>query len=59
LTGTGFAQPNSSPLVPMATLLTRIRIGTTTVPIGSMWRSGFRLMRPCACAVMSPKWRAT
>jgi len=33
--------------------------GTTMVPITSTWRIGLRLMRPCACAVMSPKWRAT
>ena len=30
-------------------------VGTVIVPIRSIWRTGFRLMRPCACAVMSPK----
>ena len=39
-------------------LVTRIRAGTTMVPIGSMWRSGLRLMRPSCQAVGSPKWRA-
>src|SRR5690349_23801520 len=33
--------------------------GTAIVPTGSMCRSGLRLTRPCAYAVMSPKWRAT
>ncbi len=52
-TGTGLAQPN------MIGVNSSVNSGTTIVPSQSMWRSGFRLMRPAACAVMSPKWRAT
>ena len=51
-TGTGFAHPNSSP--PMASRMP----GTSTVPTGSIWRSGFRLKRPSISAVRSPKYRA-
>ena len=32
--------------------------GTSTVPTGSMWRSGLRLRRPSISAVRSPKYRA-
>ena len=43
-------------LAPPAMLLAaRITTGTRMVPTGSMWRIGLKLMRPCACAVMSPK----
>src|SRR5450631_3990680 len=51
-TGTGFAQPKSGP--PTA----RRTPGTSTVPTGSICRSGLRLKRPSICAVRSPKIRA-
>src|SRR5258708_23222051 len=51
-TGTGFAHPNSSP--PTASR----RPGTSTVPMGSMWRSGFKLRRPSISAVRSTKYLA-
>jgi hypothetical protein len=51
-TGTGFAQPNNGN--PSASNDPGIR----TVPIGSIWRSGFKLKRPSNSAVRSPKYRA-
>src|ERR1700722_18657708 len=50
--GTGFAHPNTGP--PTAS----IRPGTRTVPMGSMWRRGFKLKRPSNSAVRSPKYLA-
>ena len=51
-TGTGFAHPNKGP--PTASS----KPGTSTVPMGSMWRSGFKLKRPSISAVRSPKYLA-
>ncbi len=52
-TGTGFAQPNRKPPSQSS------NAGTSTVPIGSMWRIGLRLSRPCISAVRSPNCLAT
>ena len=58
-TGTGLAQPNSMPGLPSSLDISRITAGTSSVPTGSMWRAGFRLMRPAWYAVGSPNMRAT
>jgi hypothetical protein len=54
-TGTGLAKPNTNcPAVRKYS-----SSGTATVPIGSIWRIGFRLTRPSSQAVLSPKYLAT
>ncbi|MNJ05090.1 hypothetical protein D3C73_1661980 [compost metagenome] len=58
-TGTGLAQPNSMPGLPNSLDASKMAIGTSNVPIGSMCRAGFRLMRPASYAVGSPNMRAT
>ena len=52
ITGTGFAQPIKG------RLLTTAMIGRRTVPIQSMWTSGFNETRPSARAVGSPSLSA-
>ena len=49
-TGTGFAQPKSG------TPIASSSPGISTVPTGSIWRSGFKLRRPSSSAVRSPKY---
>ena len=51
-TGTGLAQPNKGN--PSA----NSDPGISSVPTGSIWRSGFKLKRPSNSAVRSPKYRA-
>ena len=46
-TGTGFAQPMGAP-----------RSGKSSVPMGSMWGTGFRVSRPSRAAVSSPSRHA-
>ena len=53
VTGTGFAQPKKPQ--PDRTMIA----GTSSVPIGSTWRTGFRLSRPARFAVSSPNADAT
>ncbi|MNR51204.1 hypothetical protein D3C85_1708410 [compost metagenome] len=45
-TGTGLAQPNSMPGLPISLEAKRMATGTSSVPMGSMCRAGFRLTRP-------------
>ncbi|MNN87540.1 hypothetical protein D3C81_2051080 [compost metagenome] len=47
-TGTGFAHPNSMPGLPSSLDANRMTPGTSKVPTGSIWRAGFRLMRPAS-----------
>ncbi|MOA41480.1 hypothetical protein D3C78_1634440 [compost metagenome] len=47
-TGTGLAQPNSMPGLPSSLDASRMAIGTSSVPTGSICRTGFRLMRPAS-----------
>ena len=56
-TGTGLAQPKMKP-PPTSLESASSTSGTATVPIGSIWRIGFRLTRPCEYAVRSPKYFA-
>jgi len=50
-TGTGFAQPNPTPL--------RLEMTNIKVPIGSRWTRGFKVKRPLFRAVGSPNLSAT